>query len=60
MLIGFDYGKRGAQPEKEFMTARSLRVSPLYTRSFKAQGAFGENLGYERVKYFNSNAPEGK
>ena len=59
MVAGFEYGKQSARPDKEFMTARSLRVSPLYTRSFKAEGTFSENLGYERVKYFMSNSPEG-
>ena len=58
-VAGFEYGKQSARPDKEFMTARSLRVSPLYTRSFKAEGMFNENLGYERVKYFMSNSPEG-
>ena len=58
-VAGFEYGKQSARPDKEFMTARSLRVSPLYTRSFKAEGKFSENLGYERVKYFMSNSPEG-
>lgn len=60
LLVGFEYGKQSAIPDKEFFTARALRVSPLYTRSFKAQGRFSENLGYERVKYFKSNAPEGE
>jgi len=57
---GFDYGTDNIMPEKEYKTARSLRVSPLYTRAAKAGAVFGENVGFERALYFTSNSPQGE
>ncbi|HEV1997436.1 MAG TPA: FAD-dependent oxidoreductase, partial [Candidatus Dormibacteraeota bacterium] len=46
-------------PGHERTAGRPLRVSPLYGRLAELGAAFGEKSGWERVNWFESNAPRG-
>jgi 4-methylaminobutanoate oxidase (formaldehyde-forming) len=44
-------------PNRELVTARPFRRSPLYTRLVEANACFGSKMGWERANYF---APPGE
>src|SRR6202035_82972 len=46
-------------PGHERQAGRPLRVSPVYGRLQERGAAFGEKGGWERVNWFDSNAPAG-
>jgi 4-methylaminobutanoate oxidase (formaldehyde-forming) len=46
-------------PGHERQAGRPLRVPPLYHRLASLGAAFGEKAGWERVNWFDSNAPAG-
>jgi 4-methylaminobutanoate oxidase (formaldehyde-forming) len=46
-------------PGEEKQAARPLRVSPAYARHVALGAAFGEKSGWERVNWYESNAPAG-
>jgi glycine cleavage system aminomethyltransferase T/glycine/D-amino acid oxidase-like deaminating enzyme len=46
-------------PGQERKTGRPLRVSPVYQRHLELGASFGEKGGWERVNWYESNAPLG-
>jgi 4-methylaminobutanoate oxidase (formaldehyde-forming) len=46
-------------PGQERTAGRPLRVSPVYERHGELDAVFGEKGGWERVNWFESNAPGG-
>ena len=46
-------------PGHEREAGRPLRVAPTYPRLVELGAAFGEKSGWERVNWFESNAPDG-
>ena len=46
-------------PGEEKLAGRPLRVSPVYARHRELEAAFGEKGGWERVNWYESNAPGG-
>jgi len=46
-------------PGEEKQAGRPLRVSPVYARHQELGAAFGEKGGWERVNWYESNAPSG-
>jgi len=46
-------------PGQEREAGRPLRVSPVYARHRELDAAFGEKGGWERVNWYESNAPRG-
>ncbi|MBB2909202.1 4-methylaminobutanoate oxidase (formaldehyde-forming) [Streptosporangium becharense] len=46
-------------PGEERTAARPLRRSPAWVRHAELRAVFGEKAGWERVNWFESNAPDG-
>jgi len=46
-------------PGEEKLAGRPLRVSPAYVRHRELDASFGEKGGWERVNWYESNAPGG-